>query len=392
MMTEKEVLDSLAMFKTALHKLKDQNASLQNSYNELETKYNELVSNSNKDVELNNEKLLTLEKELKAKEAFIADFKAKTLATVRHLVEDNIEVKEQQIKALQDQYEVAATGLDNLSAKYNQLQKEYDDLKSSIATNNELANTSVEINRQLEADNILLKDSNDTKAREINNLNGKIVELQNELRVKKYSDDDLLEKLNAQKAELTAAMPNTDEIVETVRAEYNKKIADLEESLRIKTEALAEKDLKYMTLKNINENLTKTVNKLSDDNKDLREGALTKHNLTVDTGTLYQDATKQIYYMFGHATEKIKDQLVRFITELYNGVDDTHAPYQLMPTEAAALRAQISDKTRNVFIKRLYEMTANDQHLIYDKDGYICSDFTRDYLIEYVTQLNPAAN
>lgn len=385
MLTEKEVLDSLAMFKTALHKLKDTNASLQNSYNELEAKYNDLVSSSKSDVEVKDENLLELQKELESKDTYIKDLKAKTLGSIKHLVEDNIEVKDQQIKTLQDQYEIAATGLDNLSVKYDQLLKDYDNLKAMIASNSELTDEQ----HRLQSEVTLLKDANNIKDSEILGLQDKIATLQAELAVKKYDDSYLQERLDALRQEIEANQPMIDEQI--IREPLEKKIVDLQENLRVKAEALSEKDNKINLLKSENETLTNKLAELNSQLLELQKPKVADYPVKVDNPGL-QDVNKQVYYMFGHATEKIKDQLVRFITELYNGVDDTHAPYQLMSIETAALRAQISDKTRNVFIKRLYEMMTNGQHLIYDKDGHICSDFTRDFIIEYVTQLNPAAN
>lgn len=379
MMTEKEVLDNLALFKTALHKLKDQNASLQKSYDELQSQFNGLTLNHNEDVEVTRSALTDLQKELDIKEAYIEDLKLKTLGTIRHLVENNIEVKEQQIKTLQDQYEIASAGLDNLSKEHEELQIKYNVLRADFD----------KIQNNTESEIILLKDDNNRKDTTILTLQNKISELQADLNIKKYTEDDLHMKLDQQREAIESAIPKIDNAA--IQADYESKIAGLNDMIQTKSNAIVERDNAISILTKEKQQLNETISALNAKIVELQTTQVADYKMVPDMNTV-NTSTKQIYYMFGHATEKIKDQLVRFISELYNGVDDTHAPYQLISIETAALRAQISDKTRNVFIKRLYEMTSNNQHLIYDKDDHICSDFTRDYIIEYVTRLNPAAN
>jgi hypothetical protein len=93
------------------------------------------------------------------------------------------------------------------------------------------------------------------------------------------------------------------------------------------------------------------------------------------------------YYRFGHTYVSIKDKFVEFINELYNGIDDTHAPYELNNLDVAAMHCKLGDKIKNVFVKRLYEMTSNGKRLIYDKDKHVYSDFTKDFIIDYTTAI-----
>lgn len=354
MLSEKEVLESLALFKTALHKLKDQNASLKESYDSLKTQFDEQSLTSQKTAEQTAQKISNFQEIITTYEQHISDFRTKTFQTIKYLVENNIEVKEQQIKELED--------------KCTNLEKRVNDTDNMAENLNQLS----ALRAQLVADNNSLVTSNNSKDIEIE-------QLQEELRLKKYTEEDLANALAQQKQELEAQQPTVNEFL--AQESYERKIAQLEGELKNQI-------AKYNELITEKDELLSRVKGLSGPVRTIPNPMQTPPRRP---DSVLNDPNQSVYYMFGHATEKIKNQLVSFITELYNGVDDTHSPYQLISIETAALRAQISDKTRNVFIKRLYEMTSNGQHLIYDKDGHICSDFTRDYIIEYVTRLNSAA-
>jgi hypothetical protein len=91
-------------------------------------------------------------------------------------------------------------------------------------------------------------------------------------------------------------------------------------------------------------------------------------------------------YRFGLTTESIKDKFILFLDSLYKNIDEqSKLPYQLRNTEEVAKEINISDKLKDVFIKRLYEMKYDKRPLIYTSKGQIVSEFSCDFLKKYTT-------
>jgi hypothetical protein len=93
-------------------------------------------------------------------------------------------------------------------------------------------------------------------------------------------------------------------------------------------------------------------------------------------------------YRFGLTTESIKDKFILFLQTMYKGINELAGPpYILRNIEDVAKEINISDKLKDVFIKRLYEMKYEKRPLIYTSKSQLVSEFTFNFLKKYTTDL-----
>ena len=103
------------------------------------------------------------------------------------------------------------------------------------------------------------------------------------------------------------------------------------------------------------------------------------------THSINQDQV--VNYRFGKTTSKFKDKLILFIEELYRAVQTEKKPYTLNSLDEIVDRLGLTQKTCNVFVKRLCEMRLEGSPLMYFRDGKLCSTFEKDLLINYTTEV-----
>lgn len=408
-MTEQEVLEKLNIFKNALVKkndeikgLNEQIEKLQKSYNEKQIQF-ETVATSLQDKEIIKteleKKISQLEETLKTQKAEI------------QTAQDNSEKYIEENKSLQSKIdEISKELMASTEALENIKKKVDDDTKTLQRRNSEEAfnkNKTISILEEkvktltnektilkekvdfLEQDSLVKNDLLSKKDEEILSLQKKIDEeitakssqlsdnINNFRKLLSLKDDSI----NQLKAELIAA---------------NEKIVNLTETLKIKENDISIINKKFeeqgfvqhteVTEENV-EDMKIALEKIKTYNENKNKDQSDIITTDSEDNETYSNSGDLIYYRFGHTHSSIKDQLVKFINELYNGINDTHSPYELNNINSAAARAKISNKTKNVFVKRLYEMSNSGKSLIYNKENILYSDFTRDFLIDFTTAI-----
>lgn len=96
----------------------------------------------------------------------------------------------------------------------------------------------------------------------------------------------------------------------------------------------------------------------------------------------------KVWYRFGHTTPEIMHQVTLFVRALFDGINDHSAPYELMSVGYASKKVKIDEKTANVFVGRLCEMTIGDKHIFRMMDnGRLKTFFNRDAIINNITAI-----
>lgn len=93
-------------------------------------------------------------------------------------------------------------------------------------------------------------------------------------------------------------------------------------------------------------------------------------------------------YRLGTTTEKVKDKFVSFVKELYREAkQDNEKDWILNNLYESSNNVRISEKDRDVIIKRLMQLRKNSKPiLIVDDRGTCYSSLTREEFIEFITE------
>lgn len=436
-MTEREVIEKLNVFKNALIKkndeikgLKEENEKIASSLKELQESNNSISQDEFNSLKQEKEQLTAQINVLKEAAQDNAATQSQSQSKISSL-ENDIKNKDGEITALNATIEDQTSKNKSLQEQVNSLSKELIAAQDAIESKqkdaeNEIAATQRRVEEKFfDKNKTIIKLEDNVKAlnEEIAGLNEKNNQLKLDIDlVIKQKDDEISKKdeeiselqkavdkeIQDKSTQLSAAVNNfrgllnvKDKELESVKA----KLAEAEDTINELLEVIKLKD---NDIKTINEKLNEQGfiqhSKVSEENAEEMKFVLEKiksYNEKKEEAAIAEEKAEEIeddepvspadkeliYYRFGHTHASIKDQLIRFINELYNGIDDTHSPYELNNINSAAARSKISNKTKNVFVKRLYEMTNSGKPLIYNKDNILYSDFTRDFLIDFTTAI-----
>lgn len=435
-MTEREVIEKLNVFKNALLKKNDEIKSLKEENEKITISLKEFQTNSSTSLdELNS---LKQENEKLSSQINILKETVQDNTTTQSLLqsknsslEDDIKNKVGEINALNATIEDQTNKNKSLQEQVNSLSKDLMAAQEAIETKQKDAENEIAATKRRVEENFFDKNKTINKLEDnVKSLNEEITELNeknNQLKLDidlaiKQKDDEISKKdeeiAELQKAvdkeiqdkstQLSAAVNNFRGLLNVKDKELESIKAKLVEAENTINELLEVIKLKDNDIKTINEKLNEqgflqhsevseenaeemkfVLEKIKTYNEKKEEAAETVEKTEeIEEDEPVSPADKElIYYRFGHTHASIKDQLIKFIKELYNGIDDTHSPYELNNINSAAARSKISNKTKNVFVKRLYEMTNSGKPLIYNKDNILYSDFTCDFLIDFTTAI-----
>lgn len=440
-MTEPEVLEKLNKFKDKLITFRDERDSAKA---ELEIVKSQLLEKSqlidsltqertDSVNELNtiHESLNKLQNLYELKNQSYNDLKKKTYQTVKHLVEDNIEVKEVEIDRLNNRI----AELENVANK-NDIQnndilqekcKDIEILKSNISDlENKLSTSTSDYNNlKIELDNLnnsieqdyikkdvhqseiekILEDkaksdeekqtvlSNTWKtqiqtSKELRDVTQKLEITENLLSQEKEDNESLKVSLNNKITEFENYKLSTDEKLK----EYEQDVKKIDTNTQLEISRLTEK-VKGLTT--VREELELKNSQLVEKIKNL-ELALQKNSVQVDESPKTNNVQERsvisketIPYKFGSTTATVMQKAKNFVDELYKDSIEMNNVYILGNPKVAAENVGLTDKEYTVFMNRFSEcLEYNGVPLLYQQGGEWKSNLSKIKLIDFISTVS----
>lgn len=440
-MTEPEVLEKLNKFKDKLITFRDERDSAKA---ELEIVKSQLLEKSqlidsltqertDSVNELNtiHESLNKLQNLYELKNQSYNDLKKKTYQTVKHLVEDNIEVKELEIDRLTNRI----AELENVANK-NDIQnndilqekcKDIEILKSNISDlENKLSTSTSDYNNlKIELDNLnnsieqyyikkdvhqseiekILEDkaksdeekqtvlSNTWKtqiqtSKELRDVTQKLEITENLLSQEKEDNESLKVSLNNKITEFENYKLSTDEKLK----EYEQDVKKIDTNTQLEISRLTEK-VKGLTT--VREELELKNSQLVEKIKNL-ELALQKNSVQVDESPKTNNVQERsvisketIPYKFGSTTATVMQKAKNFVDELYKDSIEMNNVYILGNPKIAAENVGLTDKEYTVFMNRFSEcLEYNGVPLLYQQGGEWKSNLSKIKLIDFISTVS----
>lgn len=440
-MTEPEVLEKLNKFKDKLITFRDERDSAKA---ELEIVKSQLLEKSqlidsltqertDSVNELNtiHESLNKLQNLYELKNQSYNDLKKKTYQTVKHLVEDNIEVKEVEIDRLNNRI----AELENVANK-NDIQnndilqekcKDIEILKSNISDlENKLSTSTSDYNNlKIELDNLnnsieqdyikkdvhqseiekILEDkaksdeekqtvlSNTWKtqiqtSKELRDVTQKLEITENLLSQEKEDNESLKVSLNNKITEFENYKLSTDEKLK----EYEQDVKKIDTNTQLEISRLTEK-VKGLTT--VREELELKNSQLVEKIKNL-ELALQKNSVQVDESPKTNNVQERsvisketIPYKFGSTTATVMQKAKNFVDELYKDSIEMNNVYILGNPKIAAENVGLTDKEYTVFMNRFSEcLEYNGVPLLYQQGGEWKSNLSKIKLIDFISTVS----
>lgn len=439
-MTEPEVLEKLTKFKDKLITFRDERDSAKA---ELEIVKSQLLEKSqlidsltqertDSVNELNtiHESLNKLQNLYELKNQSYNDLKKKTYQTVKHLVEDNIEVKEVEIDRLNNRI----AELENVANK-NDIQnndilqekcKDIEILKSNISDlENKLSTSTSDYNNlKIELDNLnnsieqdyirkdihqseiekILEDkaksdeekqtvlSNTWKtqiqtSKELRDVTQKLEITENLLSQEKEDNESLKVSLNNKITEFENYKLSTDEKLK----EYEQDVKKIDTNTQLEISRLTEK-VKGLTT--VREELELKNSQLVEKIKNL-ELALQKNSVQDEspkTNSVQERSViskETIPYKFGSTTATVMQKAKNFVDELYKDSIEMNNVYILGNPKIAAENVGLTDKEYTVFMNRFSEcLEYNGVPLLYQQGGEWKSNLSKIKLVDFISTVS----
>lgn len=439
-MTEPEVLEKLTKFKDKLITFRDERDSAKA---ELEIVKSQLLEKSqlidsltqertDSVNELNtiHESLNKLQNLYELKNQSYNDLKKKTYQTVKHLVENNIEVKEVEIDRLNNRI----AELENVANK-NDIQnndilqekcKDIEILKSNISDlENKLSTSTSDYNNlKIELDNLnnsieqdyirkdihqseiekILEDkaksdeekqtvlSNTWKtqiqtSKELRDVTQKLEITENLLSQEKEDNESLKVSLNNKITEFENYKLSTDEKLK----EYEQDVKKIDTNTQLEISRLTEK-VKGLTT--VREELELKNSQLVEKIKNL-ELALQKNSVQDEspkTNSVQERSViskETIPYKFGSTTATVMQKAKNFVDELYKDSIEMNNVYILGNPKIAAENVGLTDKEYTVFMNRFSEcLEYNGVPLLYQQGGEWKSNLSKIKLVDFISTVS----
>ena len=439
-MTEPEVLEKLTKFKDKLITFRDERDSAKA---ELEIVKSQLLEKSqlidsltqertDSVNELNtiHESLNKLQNLYELKNQSYNDLKKKTYQTVKHLVENNIEVKEVEIDRLNNRI----AELENVANK-NDIQnndilqekcKDIEILKSNISDlENKLSTSTSDYNNlKIELDNLnnsieqdyirkdihqseiekILEDkaksdeekqtvlSNTWKtqiqtSKELRDVTQKLEITENLLSQEKEDNESLKVSLNNKITEFENYKLSTDEKLK----EYEQDVKKIDTNTQLEISRLTEK-VKGLTT--VREELELKNSQLVEKIKNL-ELALQKNSVQDEspkTNSVQERSViskETIPYKFGSTTATVMQKAKKFVDDLYKDSIEMNNVYILGNPKIAAENVGLTDKEYTVFMNRFSEcLEYNGVPLLYQQGGEWKSNLSKIKLVDFISTVS----
>lgn len=94
-----------------------------------------------------------------------------------------------------------------------------------------------------------------------------------------------------------------------------------------------------------------------------------------------------IPFRFGRTSKEVMSKVIKFIEELYRGIDENNSILTLNNPMDVKTRLGLSQKEFDVFTDRLTKMSINGKFVLYVEDGKYKTVFKKDWLQQYVTEI-----
>lgn len=440
-MTEPEVLEKLNMFKDKLITFRDERDSAKA---ELEIVKSQLLEKSqlidsltqertDSVNELNtiHESLNKLQNLYELKNQSYNDLKKKTYQTVKHLVEDNIEVKELEIDRLNNRIaelenvvnkndiqnndilqekckdiEILKSNISDLENKLSTSTSEYNDLKIELDNlNNSIEQDYIKKDvHQSEIEKILedkaksdeekqtvLSNTWKTQiqtSKELRDVTQKLEITENLLSQEKEDNESLKVSLNNKITEFENYKLSTDEKLK----EYEQDVKKIDTNTQLEISRLTEK-VKGLTT--VREELELKNSQLVEKIKNL-ELALQKNSVQVDESPKMNNVQERsvisketIPYKFGSTTATVMQKAKNFVDELYKDSIEMNNVYILGNPKIAAENVGLTDKEYTVFMNRFSEcLEYNGVPLLYQQGGEWKSNLSKIKLIDFISTVS----
>lgn len=440
-MTEPEVLEKLTKFKDKLITFRDERDSAKA---ELEIVKSQLLEKSqlidsltqertDSVNELNtiHESLNKLQNLYELKNQSYNDLKKKTYQTVKHLVEDNIEVKEVEIDRLNNKIaelenvvnksdiqnndilqekckdiEILKSNISDLENKlststsdYNDLKIELDNLNNSIEQDyirkdvhqSEIEKILEDKAKSDEEKQTVLSNTWKTQiqtSKELRDVTQKLEITENLLSQEKEDNESLKVSLNNKITEFENYKLSTDEKLK----EYEQDVKKIDNNTQLEISRLTEK-VKGLTT--VREELELKNSQLVEKIKNL-ELALQKSSVQVDeslkTNSVQERSViskETIPYKFGSTTATVMQKAKNFVDELYKDSIEMNNVYILGNPKIAAENVGLTDKEYTVFMNRFSEcLEYNGVPLLYQQGGEWKSNLSKIKLVDFISTVS----
>lgn len=215
------------------------------------------------------------------------------------------------------------------------------------------------------------------KVGEISYLNETINKNNKLLETFEEEDNEYRNLIETQKIEIE----NLKKELESSNEKYDnilKKSQECESREIVLNKEIHKKDFQINELSNEIENLKSLLKE-----KDEIKNKSTTAEIVIKEG----DLSSLINYNFGKTTESVKNAFVKFVEALYENSHLDGEEYILSSWSESAKKSGVSSKAASVFSNRLTSMTYRNDHLIRETPNGIISQFDKDFIIKYCTNI-----
>lgn len=438
MLTEDVVIVKLTEFKNKLIKFRDERDAARRELESVKAQISEkeqLIDSltterqeSLTEIESIHTRIDNLQKLYEMKDKAYIDLKDKTYHTIKHLVEDNIEVKESQIADLMNQIDSLKKDLGKSEGQLNESQAEnsqkleqfeiqINELKTALeqskSDKEDIENSFKEFETKVEKEyiskeahleeiNRILEEksrsdeekqtvlSNTWKeqvktSEELRATSQKLEEVQNQLDQEKTDNENLRKSLADKTTEFDTYKVNT----ETRIQELEKDAKKIDTDTQLDISRLTEKVKSLTTIKEELENKNK---ELLDKIQNL-ENALAKKEALVEKSTSVPERSviskETIPYKFGSTTASVMQKAKNFVEELYKDSVQMNNVYILGNPKDAADAVGLTEKEYTVFMNRFAECLEYDGiPLLYQQGGEWKSNLSKVKLIDFISTVS----
>lgn len=438
MLTEDVVIVKLTEFKNKLIKFRDERDAARNELESIKAQLSDkeqLINSltterqeSLTEIESIHTRIDNLQKLYEMKDKAYIDLKDKTYHTIKHLVEDNIEVKESQIADLMNQIESLKNDLGKSEGQLNESQAEnsqkleqfetqINELKTALEQSksdkedieNSLKDFETKVEKEyiskeahLEEINRILEEksrSDEEKQTVLSNTWKEQVKTSEELRATSQKLEEVQNQLDQEKVDnenLRKSLADKTTEFETYKVNTETRIQELEKDAK-KIDTDTQLDISRLTEKV--KSLTTIKEELEDKNKDLLdkiqnlENALAKKEAQVEKPTSVPERSviskETIPYKFGSTTASVMQKAKNFVEELYKDSVQMNNIYILGNPKEAADAVGLTEKEYTVFMNRFAECLEYDGvPLLYQQGGEWKSNLSKVKLIDFISTVS----
>ena len=438
MLTEDVVIVKLTEFKNKLIKFRDERDAARRELESVKAQLSEkeqLIDSltterqeSLTEIESIHTRIDNLQKLYEMKDKAYIDLKDKTYHTIKHLVEDNIEVKESQIADLMNQIDSLKKDLGKSEGQLNESQAEnsqkleqfeiqINELKTALeqskSDKEDIENSFKEFETKVEKEyiskeahleeiNRILEEksrSDEEKQTVLSNTWKEQVKTSEELRATSQKLEEVQNQLDQEKTDnenLRKSLADKTTEFDTYKVNTETRIQELEKDAK-KIDTDTQLDISRLTEKV--KSLTTIKEELENKNKDLidkiqnLENALAKKEAQVEKPTSVPERSviskETIPYKFGSTTASVMQKAKNFVEELYKDSVQMNNVYILGNPKDAADAVGLTEKEYTVFMNRFAECLEYDGvPLLYQQGGEWKSNLSKVKLIDFISTVS----